>query len=136
MSEFCQKVMYVELLKALYGTIKAAKLFWERLTKHLVEDWGFTINCYDSCVANKIIKGHQCTVVWHVDDLKRSHRMEEVINDVIGPLNGEFGAQSELTVSGGTSHDYLGMTLDFSKAGQLQVNMIGYLTNIGVGWHG
>ena len=37
-----QKVMYVGLLKALYGTIKAVKLFWERLTKHLVEDWGFT----------------------------------------------------------------------------------------------
>ena len=64
-----QKVMYVELLKALYGTIKAAKLFWERLTKHLVEDWGFTINPYDSCVANKIIKGYQCPVVWHVDAL-------------------------------------------------------------------
>ena len=54
--------------------------------------------------------------------------MAEVINDVIRLLNGEFGAQSELTVSSGTSHDYLGMTLDFSKAGQLQVNMIRYIT--------
>ena len=52
-----QKVMYVELLRVLYGAIKAVKLFWERLTKHLVEDWGLTINPYDSYVANKIIKG-------------------------------------------------------------------------------
>ena len=27
-----QKVMYVELLRALYGTMRAAKLFWEKLT--------------------------------------------------------------------------------------------------------
>jgi hypothetical protein len=33
--------MYVELLKALYGTMHAAQLFWERLSKQLV-DWGFT----------------------------------------------------------------------------------------------
>ena len=119
-----QKVMYEQLLKALYGMVKAANLFWERLTEHLVEHWGFTINLNDSCVANKIIKGHQCTVVWHVDDLKISHQMEEVVNELV---NGEFGAHSELTMSSGTSHIYLGMTLDFSKAGQLQVNVIGYI---------
>ena len=42
-----QKLMYVELLKALYGTIKAAKLFWEKMTNHSVKEWGFTINPYD-----------------------------------------------------------------------------------------
>ena len=26
-----EKVMYVELLKALYGTLRAARLFWEKL---------------------------------------------------------------------------------------------------------
>ena len=109
-----QKVMYEQLLKALYGMVKAANLFRERLTKHLVELWGFTINLNDSCVANKIIKGHQCTVVWHVDDLKISHQMEEVVNEL---LSGEFGAHSELTMSSGTSHDYLGMTLDLGVCG-------------------
>ena len=67
-----QKVMYVELLKALYGTIKAAILFWEKMMNHLVKDWGFTIYPYDSCVVNKMINGKQCTIVWHVDDLKIS----------------------------------------------------------------
>ena len=67
-----QKVMYVELLKALYGTIRAARLFWEKLTRKLLE-WGFVINPYDSCVANKMVNGKQLTVVWHVDDLKISH---------------------------------------------------------------
>jgi hypothetical protein len=61
-------VLYVELLKALYGTLQAALLFWKLLSGKL-EKWGFTINPYDWCVANKMIDGTQCTIVWHVDDL-------------------------------------------------------------------
>jgi hypothetical protein len=42
-----EKVMgYVELLKALYGTVRAARLFWEKLSGKLLE-WGFTPNPYD-----------------------------------------------------------------------------------------
>jgi hypothetical protein len=44
-------VLYVELKKALYGTLRAAVLFWRKLTKKLKE-WGFKINPYDWCVAN------------------------------------------------------------------------------------
>lgn len=47
-----QKVLYMELLKALYGTIRAARLFWEKLSNKLIE-WGFEANPYDSCVMNK-----------------------------------------------------------------------------------
>jgi hypothetical protein len=48
-----EKVMYVELLKALYGTVRAARLLWEKLTAKLRE-WGFTPNPYDPCVMNKV----------------------------------------------------------------------------------
>ena len=65
-------VLYVELLKTLYGTLRAALLFWKLLSKKLVE-WGFEINPYDCCVANKMVNGKQCTILWHVDDLKISH---------------------------------------------------------------
>ena len=49
-----QRVLYVELTKVLYGTLRATLLFWHHLSKKLV-DWGFTINPYDWCVANKLI---------------------------------------------------------------------------------
>ena len=62
-----QKVMYVELLKALYGMLRAARLFWEKLSGKLKE-WGFSMNPYDPCVANKMVNGRQLTVAWHVDD--------------------------------------------------------------------
>ena len=68
-----EQVMYMELLKALYGTLRAARLFWQKLSKQLIDEWGFTPNKYDVCVVNKMINGQQMTVVWHVDDLKVSH---------------------------------------------------------------
>ena len=68
-----EQVMYMELLKALYGTLRAAHLFWQKLSKQLIDEWGFTPNKYDDCMVNKTINGHQMTVVWHVDDLKVSH---------------------------------------------------------------
>ena len=40
-------VIYVELLKALYGTLRAARLFWETFSGKL-QEWGFTLNPYDS----------------------------------------------------------------------------------------
>ena len=67
----CKKgepVIYVRLLKALYGTLKSALLFWENLSETL-QEWGFKINPYDWCVANKMINSKQCTIGWHVDDL-------------------------------------------------------------------
>ena len=71
--------MYVKLRKALYGTLQAAMLFWQDLTRTLT-DWGFIVNPYDRCVANKMVNGSQCTVLWHVDDLKISHK--EIANDL------------------------------------------------------
>ena len=65
-----EQVMYMELLKALYGTLRAARLFWQKLSKQLIDVWGFVPNKYDDCVVNKTINGSQMTVVWHVDDLK------------------------------------------------------------------
>ena len=65
-------VLYAKALKALYGTLNAPLLFWKYLSGKL-ELWGFKINPYDICVANKMINGKQCTVLWHVDDLKISH---------------------------------------------------------------
>ena len=36
-----EQVMYMELLKALYGTLRAASLFWQKLSKQLIDEWGF-----------------------------------------------------------------------------------------------
>jgi hypothetical protein len=60
------------VFNALYGIMKAALLYYQPFVTHL-KSIGFEINPYDPCVANKIVKGKQLTIVWHVDDLKVSH---------------------------------------------------------------
>ena len=60
-------MLYVQIEKALYGMLRAALLFYCKSRADL-EDMGFEVNPYDSCVANKIVNGNQFTVVWHVND--------------------------------------------------------------------
>ena len=76
-----------------------------------LEKWGFKPNAYDDCVVNKIINGSQATIVWHVDDLKISHTDPKVVTAIIVSLERAYG---KMTVTRGLTHDYLGMTLDFS----------------------
>jgi hypothetical protein len=53
-----KRVIYIELWKALYGTLQAALLFWENLNEFLTKELGFTANPYDWCVVNRMIKGY------------------------------------------------------------------------------
>jgi hypothetical protein len=121
--------MYVELLKALYGTVRAARLFWDKLSGKLLE-WGFTPNPYDPCVMNKTVDGQQLTVAWHVDDLKVSHAKSTVVDQFVDDMENEFGKETPLNKSRGKVHDYLGMTLDFSKPGEVTITMIDYIKSI------
>jgi hypothetical protein len=94
-------VMYIQLAKALYGMLQAALLFWEDLSGYLISE-GFELsNPYDNCITNKQIKGSQCTVLWHIDDLKMSHASQEVLEDLIERLNDWYGKVAPLTVTGG-----------------------------------
>jgi hypothetical protein len=122
-------VLYVELLKALYGTLRAALLFWKLLSSKLVS-WGFIINPYDWCVANKMIDGKQCTIMWHVDDLKISHVDPDVNSSIIQLIDSEFGKEAPLTVTRGRVHDYLGMTLDYTEKGKVKIKMLDYVTKM------
>jgi hypothetical protein len=80
-------VMYMRLANALYGTLQAALLFWKDLTGYLVEELRFVLNQYDNCMANKVIDGKQCTILWHADNLKIAHIKQEVLEDLINWLN-------------------------------------------------
>jgi len=120
-----KKVMYVQLQKALYGTLSAAMLFWKDLSGRLKQE-GFVQNPYDRCVVNKIVDGKQCTVLWHVDDLKISHVSSGVVSDVIAKLNSWYGEITPVTVTRGDIHEYLGMTIDYSTPGKVHIRMDDY----------
>jgi hypothetical protein len=74
-----KKVLYVQVLKAIYGMLEAALLWYKTFRKDL-EDIGFIFSPYDPCVANRKVQGSQQTILFLVDDLKSSHRMK-LVND-------------------------------------------------------
>jgi hypothetical protein len=89
---------------------------------------GFTINPYNACVANKIINDQQCTIIWHVDDLKISHVKPSVVSDIIRKLEEVFGQEAPLTITRGKYHKYLGMYLHFSRKGKVTVDLKKFVT--------
>ncbi len=111
--------LVVKLDKALYGTVQAARLFYEHVANTLTR-LGFKANQYDKCVFNKTYEGKQCTVVVYVDDLKISCANAWVVNKVVADLR---EAYETLTVKEGTSFDYLGMDLNYGTPGKVTVTM-------------
>ena len=83
-------VLYVRLQKALYSCLKSALLFYKKLVADL-EAYGFKINPYNPCVANKMIGGKQLTVCWHLDNLKTSCVDANEVTKMIQWLESEYG---------------------------------------------
>jgi hypothetical protein len=67
---------------------------------------------------------------FYVDDLKSSHKMKLVNDRFKRWLNQKYGKHSKVTATRGKVHDYLGMELDYSKQGELKINMTKYVENM------
>ena len=118
----------MQLFKRVYGLLRPALLFYRKLKKEL-EAYGFVINPYDPCVANRIAEdGNQQTVVWHVDDLKVSHVDSFENTKLIHYLSKIYG--SKMTVNRGAKHRYLGMDFDYSTPGVCRILMDKYIDEI------
>jgi hypothetical protein len=65
------KVLYVKMLKAIYGMPQSSLLYYKKFHKD-IESVGFEVNPYNPCVAKRIVNGHgnQHTVSSHIDNLK------------------------------------------------------------------
>ena len=85
-------MLYVQMSKALYGLLEGALHFYNKLVKDL-EEYGFEINPYGPCVANKTTNRKQMTVTWHVDDLKLSHKEPFQITKFASYLSSIYGVK-------------------------------------------
>jgi hypothetical protein len=96
------------LKKALYGTLIAGRLWYDKLTG-ILESHGFAKNPIDPCVMNKTIDGVQMTLVIFVDDILATCEIAEHLTWLISALEKEFD-----DVKGGISSDfsYLGMHIE------------------------
>ncbi|KAL7554280.1 hypothetical protein ACHAWF_017723 [Thalassiosira exigua] len=88
---------------------------------------GIKLNPYDPCVANKTVSGSQLAVIWHVDNLKISHKNLKVVTKFISYL---IGIYPGVTVHRGCVHEYFGMTLYYSTPKEVHVSMTNYLIKV------
>ena len=110
----------VQLDKALYGTIEAAKLWYDNISSKLVED-GFEPNPYDPCVFNRqTANGRQVTIVLYVDDMLITCTDTHELDKVAAYLRKCY---TDITEHRGTIIDFLGMTFDFETEGKVRVTM-------------
>jgi len=115
-------MLYIQLKKALNGTLQTVLLFWRLLSDTLVS-WGLMINSYDQCMSNKIINGKQCTIVWHMDNLKISHVDKNIMEGIIKSFKKTFGEESPLTTTRCKVLEYIGLTLDYTRKVQVKISM-------------
>ena len=109
-----KKVIYVEIIRAIYGMIIASMLWYQKFRKDL-EEHGFKFNPYDPCVANKMVNGKQQTVRFHVDDLMSSHEDKRVNDKFLKWLQEKYGEHGAVKGTRGREHDYLGQIMRFKK---------------------
>ncbi len=123
------KVLYVQVMRAIYGMLEAAILWYKKFRGEL-EQKGFKFNPYDPCVANRTEKGSQHTLLFHVDDLKSSHKDSKVNDQFDKWLQENYGEHGEVAIHRGKIHDYLGMEIDFSEKGKVKIGMTEYVESM------
>jgi len=128
-SENNRQVLYVHIIKALYGLMVSAMLFYNKLKNDLIKI-GFKLNSYDPCVANKMVNGNQLTVSWHVDDLKVSHKDSKAVDEFLEWVRKTYGTIGKVKEKRGKIHEYLGMKLDYTHKGKVIIDMIEYVESM------
>ena len=124
-----KKFVYGCLIKAVYGTLLGEIIFYNKLSKDLI-DHEFVKNKNNMCTFNKMVNGEQITVQFYVDDLKVSHKEESVLDGFLGDLRSEFGQEDKLTENNGLVHEYLGITIGYSIAGKVVFAILDYLEDV------
>ena len=117
-----------EALRALYGCIESAKLWYDTITEKLLNK-GYIQNPYDKCIFNKWHKYEkvQSTIGIHVDDCFMSCKNNNVLESIIEWFTAEF---EELTVTRGLIHQFTGMTMDFRESEKLIITMKKHITEL------
>ena len=95
-----------------------------------MEGVGFIFNPYDPCVANRKIKNNIQTIIFHVADVKSSHIDKTVNTEFEKWLNKEFGEHGSVTTRRGKLHDYLGMLIDYTNIGEVNIHMKKYVSDM------
>ena len=87
-------------------------------------------NNYDPCVANRMKKGEQHTIRYHVDDIFLSPVDVSVNDEFAEWCQSKYGDLKDISVCRGKIHQFLGMTLDFSTDGECRVKQFEHVDDM------
>ena len=79
-------------------------------------------------MAKKLVKGGGTPVVWHVDDIKVSHKDPFEVTNFDQYLLTIY--EGKIKVNRGKIHDYLGINVDYSEIGVVNFLMVKYLEKV------
>lgn len=115
--------LIVKLIRALYGCLQSAKLWYILLAKKLIR-LGYHCNPYDNCVYNKILDdGTHITLVFHVDDILVTYKSEHGLSELEESMRSDF---CNITVTRGDVHKFLSMKI-IKLCDGITVNMSDYI---------
>ena len=117
--------IYVKLIKALYGCIESAKLFYELLRDTLFK-YGFKIHPLDECIFLYENNKNKIFIATHVDDLLIAGNDESELEKFKTFLNNEF---NDIKYNEGEKHQYLGTNLNI-KNESIEIDMIDSINKI------
>ena len=124
-----KRVVYVEVQRAIYGHLESSLLWYKKFRGDL-ESAGFKFNPYDPCVANRVVRGKQHTIRFHVDDVMSSHVDPKVNDEFLDWCNMKYGEHGKVKATRGKIHVFLGVTYDFSEEGFLKLRMEDYVNKM------
>ena len=118
--------LYCKLNRALYGTVEAAKAWYDNISTYLL-DIGFNMNKIDKCVFNYTVSGVQITVGIYVDDLIISCADRDVIRMFKEALLSKY---QEINFEDNKTLPYLGMILDNTNDNYIEVSMPSFVSQL------
>ena len=109
-------------------------IYYKKFVKTLKRA-GFQINPYDTCVVNFLVNDKHKTGFLRVDDCKLSHQYSKVNDEFINTLRDEYESVFEdgsgkMKLSRVKVHEYLGMTLEYSLKGQINITVLYYINEM------
>ena len=78
----------------------------------------------------KIVKGKECTILCHVDNVKMLNVDYETVSSVIDDIDTEHGKIPKMTITRGKINKYLRMAIGYSFPGKLKLSMVDYIGNM------
>ena len=78
----------------------------------------------------KNVKGKECTILWHDDNLNMLRVDSGIISSVIAEIDSEYGNIAKITITRDKIHKYLGMTTNYFSPIKVIFSIVDYIGKV------